>query len=117
VGRKAELGALRAAVEEASASRSTTVLVAGDAGVGKSRLVAALAEEAQADGVLVLVGRCVDIGEGELPYAPIAGALRGLLTQLSSSELGEVLGPARSDLGRPVPDLALATELSRDSQA
>jgi predicted ATPase len=108
VAREAELGALRSAVEQAAAGRSTAVLVAGDAGVGKSRLVAALADEAGADGLLVLVGRCVDIGEGELPYAPIAAALRSLLVQLSSPDLDEVLGPARSELGRLVPDLAVA---------
>ena len=108
VARKAEREALLSAIEQAAAGRSATVLVAGDAGVGKSRLVATVADEAQAGGVLVLAGRCVDIGEGELPYAPIAAALRGLAAQLSSSDLDEVLGPARSELGRLVPDLARA---------
>ena len=54
-------------MESAGAGRSATILVAGDAGVGKSRLVAEFAAEAEAQGVLVLVGNCVELGEGELP--------------------------------------------------
>jgi hypothetical protein len=56
--------------------------VAGGAGVGKSRLIAELASEADAQGALVLVGHCAGLGEGELPYAPVAGALRGMAATL-----------------------------------
>jgi hypothetical protein len=65
VGRAAELGALRAAVERASSGDSATVLVSGEAGVGKSRLVEELMGTARWDGVLVLLGRWVDVGDGE----------------------------------------------------
>lgn len=106
VAREAELVALRSAVASAAAGRSSTVLVSGDAGVGKSRLLQELADVAQRDGALVLVGRCVDVGDGELPYAPVSSALRGLVAQLPPDQLNEALGPARSELARLVPDLA-----------
>ena len=105
VSRGPELAALRSALERARAGRASVVLVAGDAGVGKSRLVAEVAAEARADGVLVLIGHCVELGEGELPYAPVAGAVRALAAQLAPGELDAVLGPARGELARLAPDL------------
>jgi DNA-binding CsgD family transcriptional regulator/tetratricopeptide (TPR) repeat protein len=108
VARQVELAALRDALKRASAGQSATVLMGGDAGVGKTRLVAELAEGARRDGVLVLVGRCIDVGDGELPYAPIAGALRSLAAQLDAGELDEALGPGRAELARLVPDLGHA---------
>jgi predicted ATPase len=92
-------------MERAGAGHTMTVLVAGDAGVGKSRLVAEFATEAEAQGALVLAGNCVDLGEGELPSAPVAGALRSMAAQLEPAALEDVLGPARAELARLVPDL------------
>ena len=106
VARAAELAALRAAVERAASGEAATVVVSGDAGVGKSRLVEELMRTARDDGALVLLGRCVDVGEGELAYAPIAGALRSLAAQIEEAELEAVLGPARGELARLVPELA-----------
>ena len=106
VARAAELAALRAVVERAASGEAATAVVAGDAGVGKSRLVEELTRTAREDGALVLLGRCVDVGAGELAYAPIAGALRSLAAQVDDDELDEVLGPGRAEIGRIVPDLA-----------
>ncbi|MCW2954437.1 MAG: transcriptional regulator, LuxR family, partial [Conexibacter sp.] len=71
VGRAEELSALDA--------DSGAVLVAGDAGVGKSRLVGELERRGRAAGRLVLIGECVELAEGELPYAAIVSALRPVL--------------------------------------
>jgi DNA-binding CsgD family transcriptional regulator/tetratricopeptide (TPR) repeat protein len=106
VARAAELAALRAAVERASSGDAATVLVSGEAGVGKSRLVEELMRTARDDGALVLLGRCVDVGDGELAYAPIAGALRSLAVHVDEPELDAALGPGRAELARLVPDLA-----------
>ena len=105
VSRGPELAALRSALGRARAGRASVVLVAGDAGVGKSRLVAEVAAEARADGVLVLIGHCVELAEGELPYAPVAGAVRALAAQLGPAELDVVLGTARGELARLAPVL------------
>jgi DNA-binding CsgD family transcriptional regulator/tetratricopeptide (TPR) repeat protein len=110
VARAAELALLRAALERAGHASPSTVLVAGDAGVGKSRLVAEVAAQARAEGATVLVGHCVDLGEGELPFAPIAGALRSLFAQLDADELDSVLGGARGEVAQLVPDLGWAGE-------
>ncbi|SEG80921.1 regulatory protein, luxR family [Thermomonospora echinospora] len=74
VGRRDELGALVAALDRAEAGQSGVVLVSGDAGVGKSRLVAELCATARRRGGLVLVGQCAELGES-MPYLPLADAL------------------------------------------
>jgi predicted ATPase len=78
-GRAEELAQLGAALDRARAGSPAAVLVAGEAGVGKSRLVTEFATRATATGVSVLSGGCVALVEGELAYAPLVEALRGLL--------------------------------------
>jgi ATP/maltotriose-dependent transcriptional regulator MalT len=102
VARRVEWGALWSALERASANESAGVVVAGEAGVGKSRLVEELARAAGDEGFRALVGRCVDLSEGELPYAPFAGALRELIALEGQNT---VLEPDRAVLGRLVPGL------------
>jgi DNA-binding CsgD family transcriptional regulator/tetratricopeptide (TPR) repeat protein/type II secretory pathway predicted ATPase ExeA len=71
VGRSETLAALEAALERAPA----VVLVAGDAGIGKTRLVREFTAAARAT---VLWGDCIPMQAGELPYAPFTAALRGV---------------------------------------
>ena len=106
ISREAELELLRSAVARAAAGQATAALVAGDAGVGKSRLVAELA--ATTGDALVLVGHCVELGDGELPFAPVIGALRTLPSRLEAGELDRALGPARAELARLIPALGEA---------
>ena len=61
---------------------------------------------ARESGALVLLGRCVDVGDGELAYAPIAGALRSLVAQVDEADLGAALHPGRAEIARLVPELA-----------
>ncbi|GAA2549912.1 helix-turn-helix transcriptional regulator [Pseudonocardia hydrocarbonoxydans] len=78
VGRRREVAALVAALDRAAAGSPTGVLLSGDAGVGKSRLVAEAVARAGAAGFAVLTGRCLDTAEAALPYLPfteIVGAL------------------------------------------
>ena len=76
VGRAAELAQLSAALDAAAAGTPSLALVAGESGVGKSRLASELTHRARETGARVLSGDCVELGEGELPYAPLLGALR-----------------------------------------
>lgn len=78
VGRREELRALSAALDAAAAGSAGAVLLAGEAGVGKTRLIAETVARAQAAGFAVLTGRCLDTGEATLPYLPFTEALRGL---------------------------------------
>ncbi|GAA0229632.1 helix-turn-helix transcriptional regulator [Saccharothrix mutabilis subsp. mutabilis] len=99
VARSREMTRLRAALDEAAAGQAGAVLLAGDAGVGKTRLVDELA--ASAGDVLVLTGRCLDVGETGLPYLPFTEALG----QVREAGLLDV--SARPALGRLLPELAL----------
>ena len=57
------------------------MLLAGDAGVGKTRLLAELRDRAQAAGYRVLVGHCLDFGDSALPYLPFSEAFGRLATE------------------------------------
>ena len=83
VGRVAELAELELALADATASRPALVLLGGDSGVGKTRLILEFERRvsAQDQEVLVLRGEGVEQGEGELPYAPLLGALRPLVRE------------------------------------
>jgi DNA-binding CsgD family transcriptional regulator len=76
VGREAELALLRRRLDEARRSERRVVVVAGEAGCGKSRLVAELAVEAAGSGATVLLGHC-DQGSG-LAYQPFVEAISAL---------------------------------------
>src|SRR4029450_13066249 len=78
IGRAVELGRLDGVLERAEQGSPRVVLVAGDAGVGKTRLVLALADRARRRGMRVLTGACVELGDIGLPYLPVADALREL---------------------------------------
>jgi predicted ATPase len=65
VGRERELAGLGAALERAADRRPAVVLVAGESGVGKTRLVSELGARARERGARVLTGDCVDLGDGE----------------------------------------------------
>ena len=81
IGRQDELAELRAALGAAVAGRPSLALVAGESGVGKTRLVRELAGYAREAGALVLCGESVELGEGELPYGPLLSALRPLVRE------------------------------------
>src|SRR5690349_7896471 len=82
VGRSAEMAELTAALERAGEGQPQALLIAGDAGVGKTRLLEEFVCAATARGTVAAVGGCVEIGADGLPYAPIAAALRALHHEL-----------------------------------
>src|ERR687892_1976052 len=102
VGRAGQLAELEAALHDAAEGGSSLVLVAGESGVGKSRLLDELTGRARERGALVLVGDCVELGEGELPYAPLIGALRPLLRD-GHPALDALPDPLRAALAAVLP--------------
>ncbi len=108
VGRVDELAALRAAWSAAVEGAPGVVLLGGDAGVGKSRLVAELRPAVLDAGGAWLVGATPSRGSGAQPFAPLTGALRNLLRGLDGAERDRVVGPARADLARLLPELGPA---------
>ena len=105
VGRQAELESLAGGLERVLAGEQVTVLVGGEAGVGKSRLVHELVDRARQAGARVLVGGCVELGGGGIPFAPLVEMMRVLAGELSDEQLDAVLGSARAEIGRLVPEL------------
>jgi predicted ATPase len=105
VGRDAELAALTAALDAAVAGEPTVVLLGGEAGVGKTRLVEEAAGRANDAGARVLAGSCIEMGGEGLPFGPLAHVFRSLMRDTSPEELDAFVGPARSELARVLPDL------------
>jgi DNA-binding CsgD family transcriptional regulator/tetratricopeptide (TPR) repeat protein len=104
IGREAEMAVLGRALDDA-AGTSAVVLLAGEAGVGKSRLVTELGDQASRRGFQVCIGHCVELGEQIWPLAPLREIVAGLVADLDATSLGEVLGSARTVLGALVPDV------------
>ena len=82
IGREEQLELIGRALEDAQGGRARTVLLGGEAGIGKSRVLAAALERARADGAVVLLGGCIGLAEGSLPFAPIVEALRPYIREL-----------------------------------
>ncbi len=102
VGRSGEVAQLEGALADAAAARPSLAFVAGESGVGKSRLVAELEDRARTLGAHVLHGETIELGEGELPYGPLVGALRALARD--GADVLDDLGPGvRAELARLLP--------------
>jgi tetratricopeptide (TPR) repeat protein len=111
VGRERELASVTAALDAALTGRASNVLVAGEAGVGKSRLVEEAVRAAHERGMEVLRGSCVNIGASGVPYGPIVEALRDLPRDLSPDEVAAVVGHSGPDLARLLPALVAPGEM------
>jgi DNA-binding CsgD family transcriptional regulator/tetratricopeptide (TPR) repeat protein len=105
VGRAAELGLLDDARRRAASGRSAVVVVGGEAGVGKTRLVDELIGRCQAEDVRVLVGGCIELGEEGVPFAPVVAALQGMLRGMDPEVARSWIGHGRADLARLLPEL------------
>ena len=91
VGREREQALLRDALDRALVGRGGLVLIAGEAGIGKTALAEALCAEAAERGAVVLVGRCYDLSETP-PYGPWAEALARLPGEPEGIRLPAPLG-------------------------
>jgi DNA-binding NarL/FixJ family response regulator len=110
IGRQSELDSLERVLIEAAEGAPSHVLIGGEAGVGKSRLVAQTTSLAESRGWRVLAGGCIDLGEGGLPFGPYAELLRGWERQVGAAEAIAMAGSGASELARLVPELRPAAE-------
>jgi DNA-binding CsgD family transcriptional regulator/tetratricopeptide (TPR) repeat protein len=110
VGRGDELHRLQTVLEGARSGAVGTVIVGGEAGVGKTRLLAELRADAEAAGLRFLGGACVDLGDGAPPYDPFVAALRPWLKALPPADFSRIVGPARSAVLQLIPDLQPGAE-------
>ncbi|MGD9573011.1 MAG: AAA family ATPase [Thermoleophilia bacterium] len=109
VGRGDEAAALRAAWERARSGSAGVVVVTGDAGAGKTRLLSAFGQEAMREGATVLAGGCAE--DAVVAFGAFAEALRpwvaeagGSLPAWVTAELGRLLPGLGADADRPAGD-------------
>ena len=106
IGRDADLAWLNQRLDEVRAGAPFTVIVGGEAGIGKTRLIREFSR-LPAD-VLLLTGQCVDLGSVAAPYAPVKTALRTLVAEVGAERVLEAVGPGRAALVALLPELAEA---------
>ena len=104
VGRERELDQLIEGLEGALAGRGRVALIAGDPGIGKSRLAEELLAAARGGGARVLVGRCWEAG-GAPAYWPWVQSLRAYVPQTDLEALRAQLGAGAGDLAQLLPEL------------
>ncbi|XRQ05653.1 helix-turn-helix transcriptional regulator [Actinomadura welshii] len=117
VGRSAELRTL----DDALATAPGAVLLGGDAGLGKTRLVREFTRRVDGERARVLVGGCLELGSDGLPFAPFTTVLRDLVRDIGTDGVaglvprGDTGGLARllPEFGEPESDAASGEERAR----
>src|SRR4051812_3397870 len=108
VGRDRELAQLAAGLDRALAGTGSLVVIGGEPGVGKTRLVERVAAAATARGALVVGSRCWEAG-GAPAYWPWVEALRAFADAEGIEAVRRYAGPGASDIARILPELAQVT--------
>lgn len=114
VGRDSELSALEDALLAALRGDGGVVIVGGEAGMGKTRLVSALAMRGRRLGCTVISGGCSE-AELSLPYLPVLEAIGNYMASIDLSALRERLGIAAEELAQLFPQLGRPVTSSGDS--
>ena len=104
LGREKETKDLRLAVDEAVAGRGRVVMIAGEAGIGKTRLAVEIETYAELRGAQVIWGRCYK-DEGAPAYWPWVQAIRAYVRSRNPEELVPELGSGASDIAQVVSDV------------
>jgi DNA-binding CsgD family transcriptional regulator/tetratricopeptide (TPR) repeat protein len=105
IGRDGDLERLADAFRVAAAGTPRVVILGGEAGIGKTRLLDAFSRQVTAQGGRALLGGCLDLAASGLPLLPLAEILRGLVRTEDPARLDALLGAGRRDLARLVPEL------------
>src|SRR5258707_11764417 len=104
IGRKLDCDALFRFIEHTRSGDGQIVALSGEAGIGKSRLIAETRARAAQAGMLVLQGNCFE-PDHALPYAPLLDMLRAYCITHDSEEVIRSLGPTAPELVKLLPDL------------
>ncbi|GAA3734771.1 hypothetical protein GCM10022205_20560 [Spinactinospora alkalitolerans] len=114
VGRESQLQALLDHARRARSDAAATMLVGGDAGVGKSRLLSEFAERAPTG--RIVVGGCLELGVDGVPFAPFVTVLRQLLRDLGRELFDALALGGEQELARLLPELGQAPEERREAR-
>ena len=104
VGRTLELGVLMETLVRVESGQARTVLLGGEAGIGKTSLIQEFTRQAEVRGDQVLLGSCRDLGA--VPYSPIVDVLRTLVSRIGRSEVRDLAGSDADSLSFLLPALA-----------
>src|SRR2546426_1368425 len=104
IGRAADLTAVHALIDQAKRGEGQVALISGEAGIGKSRLVAEGKTYALAQGFRLLHGNCFP-GDVSCPYAPLLDLLRSHFASQSRTEIATELKPFAREFAQLIPDL------------
>src|SRR5215469_5604950 len=104
VGRANQMAALHAAIDAALSGQASLVMIAGEPGIGKTRLAEEAGAYARLRGAQVLVGRCYE-GEAASPYSPFVEAIREYLSTRPEDALRAEMGHGASDIAKLVPEI------------
>jgi DNA-binding CsgD family transcriptional regulator len=107
VGRIQEMDTLERALHSAQGGAGQCIVIAGEAGIGKSRLLSEICRRAEVERFLILRGYCFE-QDAAFPYAPLVDALRTHLARCAPLEINERLGPFAPEIVKLVPEMALA---------
>ncbi|HMN29980.1 MAG TPA: AAA family ATPase, partial [Caldilineaceae bacterium] len=107
VGRTREVDVLETVLRTVRQGQGQIVLLAGEAGVGKSRLVAELRQRAVLDHWTILAGHCFE-RDVVFPYAPLIDALRAFIWPHPAAVVADLLGVLAAELVKLLPELAPA---------
>ncbi|WP_327069040.1 AAA family ATPase [Kitasatospora sp. NBC_01250] len=110
VGRGSEIASLTRALRRAAAGQPQALLVGGEAGVGKTRLLEEFlcrAEREERPAAVTMLGNCLEVGATGLPYAPLVTALRRLHRRLGP-ELEQAAAGMEGHLARLLPEFGEA---------
>lgn len=111
IGREADHVVLRELFSDVDAGEPRSIVLSGEAGIGKTRLIAGFRHELR-DSALVISGQCVDLGQVATPYAPVVDLLRGLVDQLGAEAVLTAAGPGKDSLAALLPALAVGEQQS-----
>jgi DNA-binding CsgD family transcriptional regulator len=100
IGREREMALLAEHLDTVRAGDARTVLIGGEAGVGKSCLLGAFNERARAAGAHVLSGTAEEHFGDPMPYGPVLDALEGFVREYGTGRAEELGGPAYQVLAR-----------------
>jgi ATP/maltotriose-dependent transcriptional regulator MalT len=112
VGREEQLDLLATGLARAAAGTPTTLVIGGEAGGGKSRLLAEFVERAGAAGARVLEGDCLELAGQGLPYVPMITILRSLLRDVGEERFATLTGGRQRDLAGLLPELGRSDGMS-----
>ena len=105
VGRAEYLAELDAALGRARDGGPSALLIGGEAGIGKTRLITEFAAAAGGAGAQILTGGCLDLGADGLPFAPFAAMLRELVRDIGAAGVAALLpGQATREFARLLPE-------------